>query len=132
MPESGCWIWTGAIDDSGYARISYQKINKPAHRVSYTIFVGEIPQGLEIDHKCKVRCCVNPNHLEAVTKQENQRRCDNELKGSYNRAKTHCIKGHEYSEDNIYIHRSFKYGKLQHARICKTCHNDNRKARRVS
>lgn len=64
-PDLGpCWIWIGAIDPQGYG--SFSKPIRRAHRCSYTLVKGEIPQGLELDHLCRVRRCVNPSHLEAV------------------------------------------------------------------
>lgn len=128
IPDAGCWIWTGAIDNSGYARISVDYKNRQAHRVSFELAKGKIPDGLQIDHLCKVKACVNPNHLEAVTQQENLSRCDNHAKGKFNRLKTHCKNGHEYTDDNIYVHKYFRYGRMQQGRFCKTCHNARRKS----
>jgi hypothetical protein len=80
-----------------------------AHRASYQAFRGEIPDGLVIDHKCKVRCCVNPDHLEPVTYKENNRRSPRSIN-----LKTHCIKGHPLSGDNeVY------YGGQRSCRICR-------------
>jgi len=75
-PNSGCWLWTGCCEEKGYATIYKDnwKGHRPAHRFSYETFVGPIPHGLHIDHKCRVRCCVNPDHLEPVTVAENNRR----------------------------------------------------------
>lgn len=73
-----CWLWTGVIDQAGYGRIDLGKTNYQAHRFSYEINVGPIPEGLEIDHVhawgCRHHHCVNPAHLEAVTGAENKRR----------------------------------------------------------
>lgn len=73
-PNSGCWLWIGAMHEGGYGRVRYHNRTLPAHRVSYMVHVGPIPGGLVIDHKCRVRCCVNPDHLEPVTRKENMRR----------------------------------------------------------
>ncbi len=76
-PMSGCWIWTRAINGDGYgiirvgSRTTGTRKLKRAHRLSYELFKGLITDGLQIDHKCFVRCCVNPDHLEAVTNKEN-------------------------------------------------------------
>lgn len=74
---SGCWIFTGAISTSGYGRVGLGARSEglaQAHRVTYEHLVGPIPEGLDIDHLCRVRACVNPAHLEPVTRRENCRR----------------------------------------------------------
>ena len=75
-PTSGCWLWTGGLEEKGYAVLCKPnwKGHRAAHRFSYETFVGPIPDGLQIDHKCRVRSCVNPDHLEPVTSAENNRR----------------------------------------------------------
>lgn len=110
IPESGCWIWAGAINWKGYGRFWLSGKLKSAHRISYEWFIGEIPKGLQIDHLCRVRCCVNPNHLEPVTPQINSSRGN---VGAYWANKTHCPHGHLYSKDNTYRNN----GK----RFCRTC-----------
>lgn len=69
-PNSGCWLWMWAVDGNGYGAICSQL----AHRLSYGAFVGPIPPELTIDHKCCVNSCINPDHLEPVTRAENTRR----------------------------------------------------------
>ena len=91
-----CWEWKGAINSRGHGIFWFEKRLQTAHSVSYRLFVSHIPSGLEIDHLCRVRHCVNPEHLEAVTHQENMAR------GFYG-LKTHCIYEHPYSGDNLYI-----------------------------
>src|SRR4051812_13783907 len=74
-PFSGCWLWTGTLTDHGYGILENgHGAGKGAHVVSYELHVGKIPEGLELDHLCRVRCCVNPRHLEPVTHYENMRR----------------------------------------------------------
>src|ERR1044071_9710556 len=77
-PMSGCWLWCATIRANGYGvfgfRSQKKKQSRAAHRVSFETLVGTVSKGLEIDHLCRVRSCVNPAHLEAVTKQENIRR----------------------------------------------------------
>src|ERR1043166_7685871 len=90
-PNSGCWLWTGAIKTvTGYGYIWTDKRVASAHRAAYESLVGPIPDGLQIDHRCRIRCCVNPAHLEPVTNVENQRR------GLRGELTTHCPAGHEY------------------------------------
>lgn len=74
VTADGCWLWAGAPGKNGYGRISVENTVRYAHRVSYETFVGPIPQGLTIDHLCRVRMCINPGHLEPVTLAENTRR----------------------------------------------------------
>jgi hypothetical protein len=74
-PNTACWIWLGPICDKGYGRTTAPDGRSAlAHRLFFSIFVGEIPKGLVLDHLCRQRCCVNPAHLEPVTTAENNRR----------------------------------------------------------
>jgi len=73
-PNSGCWLWLGHIKKNGYGSLTIGKKNFHAHRLSYQTYVGEIPKDKVLDHKCRVRCCCNPNHLEIVTQKENFQR----------------------------------------------------------
>lgn len=68
---SGCWLWTGYTDGKGYGQIKYQGKARWAHRISYAMFVGEIPNGLTVEHTCNVAGCVNPAHFILLTRGEN-------------------------------------------------------------
>lgn len=70
-PNSGCWLWTGAVQGGGYGSFSFEGKIQKAHRVSHQIFKGQIPDGLDVMHSCDVRCCVNPTHICAATTLEN-------------------------------------------------------------
>jgi hypothetical protein len=110
----GCWLWTGAITSNGYGGVSINSKYIVAHKISYEYFVGLVPEGLVLDHVCRIRNCVNPSpdHLEHVTFQENI------LRGvgltAINAKKTHCPKGHPYDVANTVYH-------VRGGRTCKTC-----------
>lgn len=118
-PNSGCWLWMGTACPLGYGRLGFydKSISKTrktlAHRLAYQLIVGDIPEGLELDHKCRVPSCVNPQHLEPVTHRENLRR-GVQIAGSLQKAKTHCPQGHEYSPQNT-------MNRKRGWRHCRTC-----------
>ena len=102
IDDNGCWIWQGRIDPSGYGQMStrHSPTRTPlAHRISYEVFVGLIPPGLQIDHLCRVTACVNPDHLEPVTPRENVRRSKNHMSAVL-KAKQECKHGHPFTEAN--------------------------------
>lgn len=122
MPD-GCHIWTGVKNPKGYGSINFKGKNLRAHRISYTIYNGEIPYGLLVCHRCDNPPCVNPAHLFVGTASDNEQ--DKLSKGrNYQKNKTHCPQGHEYAGDNLHIRKS------DGGRHCNTCRlNYQRKGR---
>jgi len=106
VDEFGCWNYTGARNPKGYGRI----LQGTAHRYFYEKLVGAIPDGLHIDHLCMNTSCVNPEHLEPVTNEENARR--------RSQATTHCSRGHEFTPENTYRREG------RNARECVTCRRE--------
>lgn len=111
IDKSGCWIWIGTRSASGYGKFSVGGIKQYAHRWSYEYHVGDIPEGLHIDHLCRVRECVNPEHLEPVTPKENYRRGQGIT--AENGRKKVCNYGHGFTPENTAV--------INGKRHCKEC-----------
>jgi HNH endonuclease len=122
----GCWEWIGAKWARGYGIFIQPGTQKhlAAHRWGYEHLVGPIPEGLELDHLCRNRSCVNPAHLEPVTHLENVRRGLVRLNGQREREKTHCPAGHLYDEKNTHVNdRGWR-----RCRACNAAQTRRRKA----
>lgn len=113
VAESGCWLWTRPLHPSGYGRLSVCGRNIYAHVFAYTCWVGDVPEGMELDHRCRVRHCANPDHIEAVTPSENQSRGNN---GS---RRLVCNAGHWVLGDNVRWYRG--------RRLCRQCDRDKQR-----
>ncbi|WP_445238441.1 HNH endonuclease signature motif containing protein [Leucobacter sp. USCH14] len=127
--DGGCWVWVAHVDKLGYGRLRVggrQGRMVGAHRVSWMLCVGEIPDGADIDHLCRNPSCVNPAHLEPVSHKENIRRG---VAGAVNRArqlaKTHCPQGHEYDGRNTHL-------RPNGSRSCRACARDYARRRYVA
>lgn len=110
-----CWLWVGEVSWNGYGRLQINKRRISAHRYFYELLAGVVPEGMELDHLCRVKNCVNPNHLEVVTHSENVRRA---WKVRIDNSPS-CPNGHEYNEKNLYVAYDKKNGKKW--RMCRKC-----------
>jgi hypothetical protein len=116
VQPDGCWLWTGNTNRGGYGQTfqGFQALGTHkfvlAHRLMYELHKGPIPEGLQLDHLCRVRACVNPEHLEPVTNRENLMRSPLTIV----QVKSECIRGHPLSGDNLYWRKSG-------TRACRTC-----------
>jgi hypothetical protein len=128
VQDNGCWLWLGPKGQDGYGRVgSGGRNGSPllVHRVTYEAVCGPVPDGLELDHLCRVRACCNPAHLEAVTRLENVRRG---LRGPGSKL-SHCRRGHPLEGDNV-------AGPDRHCRTCARArqrrYDERRRTRRVA
>jgi hypothetical protein len=120
-PMSGCWLFVSERRTGyGYGSIRFRGVTVTAHRLSYELLIGPIPIGLQIDHLCRVQCCVNPAHLEPVTSRENTLRSTGLAAQEIQR--NACRQGHEYTAENTYMNNG--------SRVCRECTRTNLRRRR--
>jgi len=131
IDRNGCWVWRQA-PRNGYGRVG----NRAAHRVSYEIYRGPIPEGFHIHHACGQKLCVNPLHLEAISPREHVLERHPETiapaisaaraeRRRQQRALTHCVNGHEFTRENTYVRK-------EGWRMCRACMRDRLRARKAA
>jgi hypothetical protein len=111
-PNTGCWLWTGALTTSGYGQLSRKRKMLTAHRVSLELRGVILPDGMVVDHICRVRSCVNPDHLRVVTRRQNVIENSESLPAKQVRSTT-CPQGHPYAGENL--------AKWSKHRVCVAC-----------
>lgn len=121
-PQLGpCWLWTAAVNLDGYGRFETSTGPQRIHRLAHEWLIGPIPEGLTVDHLCRVRHCVRPDHLEAVTNRVNVLRGFGITAAAAR--KTHCPQGHPYAGANLYVSPKGR-------RYCRLCARARHLARR--
>lgn len=125
-PGTDCWIWLGRIDGDGYGCCLLVGLNtRQAHRAAYQLFVGPIPEGMDIDHTCRIRHCVNPSHLRPLDLNLNRQQTSWALR-------THCVNGHEFTPENtrIAINQGRRAKRVRHCRACVRANTARYRAKR--
>lgn len=134
LTESGCMEWQGPITNAGYGALTWKGADgvviRGAHRLAYHLLVADVHPSLVIDHLCRNRACVRPDHLDMVIQRENTLRSPDTL-ATKNLAKTHCAKGHPFDAENTYIWHQ-KSPRQCTTRRCKTCQREYAERRRAA
>lgn len=127
IQPDGCLLWTAAVDRHGYGGFRAEQDRwVTAHRWYYQHINGPVPEGLELDHLCRVRACVNPAHLRPVTRRENQLAPGSESDSAKHANQTVCSRGHEYLPTNVQPSAT-----AERVRRCRACSNAVNRARRL-
>ncbi|HEY6154661.1 MAG TPA: HNH endonuclease signature motif containing protein [Candidatus Udaeobacter sp.] len=113
ITATGCWYWLGGKSKAGYGQMGAFGISQYTHIVSYELFIGPVPDGLELDHKCRMPACWNPYHLEPVTHAENLLRGESPY--AKKKRQTHCKYGHPFEGENLV----FNADGTRDCRICR-------------
>lgn len=122
VDKSGdCWLWIGYTTQAGYGQLKWGAKLDYAHRVSYLLSGKEIPAKMTIDHLCRARACVNPAHMEVVTRGENVLRGNSP--SALNKVKNNCKRGHPLTVNDVYVYRN--------TRSCRKCRNQRQKGYRA-
>lgn len=123
VSTDNCWLWGGYVQNAGYGSFNTFKRPLLAHRFSYEYFIEKIKPKMTIDHLCKNKLCVNPNHLEEVTRQENIKRAGLLGFALKESLKTHCPKGHSYVlHARRFANGNHKDGTVKYSKRCLTCY----------
>lgn len=122
VDKSGdCWFWTGSTNGRGYGAFKLNGRPIRVHRWAYQQIIGPIPEGMQLDHLCRNRLCVNPAHMEPVTNRENS------LRGvgptAVNAKRTHCVNGHPLSGENLRLAPNGRW------RVCRRCEKEKERRR---
>jgi hypothetical protein len=111
-PTTGCWLWQGAKTSKGRGCVLLHGQTVTTHKLFFILFIGPIPDGFEVHHKCNVAHCCNPEHLVLKTRLEHRRLHPD--RRSFNGEKTHCLNGHPFSEQNTYV-----WGGSRGCKLCR-------------
>lgn len=125
VTESGCWLWLRGCNSDGYACMTVGITSTRVHKWAYEKYKHIVPTKMTLDHLCRVRSCVNPDHLDCISNWENSFRGDT-LTG-INARKTHCKNGHEFTAQNTEVYktknRKWSNGIIRRCKICRRIYN---------